>query len=355
MKKLPVNTFKSIVIILVLFLFDTAFAFSNKAECGKTLFHSKIDSLSRGSCISCHTIETTDTFSFYPSVFDLANRSKPIGFDELKSKLNEPYMHSALLSEVHENIQLSDDSVRQILHYIESFKGQKQVVKQSLNLSLFLIITGVILFIPLYYFRKKKLKNIFIFIIPVCITSGIISGIQSLNYSKGYAPDQPIKFSHRVHAGDNQIDCRYCHHSADVSKIAGTPSVALCINCHLVVREGSRSGAFELNKLFEKWDSSQSTPWVGVHKLPAYVGFSHTMHLRNKKTDCADCHGKVEEMHRVKQIENLSMKWCIDCHTEKNVANSRQIKEVMFNYYHQRFDTLRVSNGNKSDCIQCHH
>jgi hypothetical protein len=341
--------------MFLIFISNTIECQSNAIVSGEKIFHAGYITLGRGSCISCHTSTASDTFSFFPSVYDLANRNQPIGFEELKSKLNEPYMHSAMLSVVHENIQLSDDSVMLILKYIESFRGLKQEQKQSLNLSPFLIVTGVILFIPLYFFRKTKLKSIIIFIILVCITSGIISGIQSLNYSKDYAPIQPIKFSHKVHSGYNKIDCRYCHHNADMSKAAGTPSVALCINCHLVVREGSRSGAFELNKLFEKWDSLKTTPWVRIHRLPAYVSFNHALHLRNNKNNCANCHGKVDEMHRVKQIENLSMKWCIDCHTEKKVTSSRRVTEVMYNYYYQRFDTLRVSNGNKSDCKQCHH
>lgn len=335
--------------------FQSESAFSNEQIIGEKLFNSFIDSSFHGTCVSCHATSISDTFSFYPDIYDLANKTPALSQEELNSKLNEPYMHSSLLSEMHENIDLSNDSTASLFLYIQSFHGKARPVKKSFNYNWMFIVSGVFLIVLAFILKFKWLKFFLILLGIGFSTTGILDCIQKLNYTKGYQPPQVLKFSHKTHTGDNKINCLYCHSSADNSAVAGIPSQQLCINCHLVIREGQKTGAFELNKLLAAWDSAQSMEWVRVHQLPAYVRFSHENHLKNGKTACADCHGKVEEMHEVKQLSDLSMRWCLECHVERQVGEARIVWEVEESIFTGKCDTTHIMWSTKSECIICHH
>jgi respiratory nitrate reductase gamma subunit len=183
---------------------------------------------------------------------------------------------------------------------------------------------------------------------------------------QGYEPVQPIAFSHRLHAGEMQISCLYCHHEAEKSRHAGIPAASVCMNCHYLVTAPLRNVRAEfdlarqekrpprtvvspeLQKLFtalgldDKLKPDPAKPsrpirWVKVHNLPAYVRFDHRAHV-SAGVDCQHCHGAVETMERVRQVKNLSMGWCVQCHrdaTENGVAGKH----------------VRASN----DCTTCHH
>lgn len=135
----------------------------------------------------------------------------------------------------------------------------------------------------------------------------------------GYAPQQPIPFSHKLHAGQSKIPCEYCHSSASRSRYATVPSSNVCMNCHLVART-DRAGVQELTKLYE---ADQPIPWVRVHRLPDYVYFSHRWHVA-KGVQCQECHGPVEEMDLVRQVASLKMGWCIDCHRKNEASQECQ-------------------------------
>lgn len=128
----------------------------------------------------------------------------------------------------------------------------------------------------------------------------------------GYAPEQPIPFNHKKHAGDNHIPCLYCHAQADNSRHATVPSMNICMNCHSVVRTDSPL----IQKLTETYKSGEAFEWVKVHDLPDFVYFSHKRHLA-KEIDCAECHGDVASMTRIKQVKPLNMGFCVDCHRKK--------------------------------------
>ena len=161
---------------------------------------------------------------------------------------------------------------------------------------------------------------------------------------QGYEPPQPLAFSHRQHAGDLQISCAYCHFAAEKSQHAGLPSASLCMNCHrfvtatwdatfaeylksLRVNKPPRPVvSAELAKLFDSLGLNSQLqqnpakrpmpiPWVKVHNLPAYVRFDHRAHV-HAGVKCQRCHGEVEKMDKVRQVEDLSMGWCVDCHRE---------------------------------------
>ncbi len=161
---------------------------------------------------------------------------------------------------------------------------------------------------------------------------------------KDYQPVQPIYYSHKVHAGINQINCLYCHGSAWDSKTAGIPAVNICMNCHKTITSYSEKSTklynengdeinanAELAKLFKaagfdpsnpsKWDPSMAKPieWIKIHNLPDHVYFNHSQHIRAGKVQCQTCHGEITAMDQVKQFAELSMGWCVNCHRQTKV------------------------------------
>ena len=125
----------------------------------------------------------------------------------------------------------------------------------------------------------------------------------------GYHPEQPIKFSHKLHAGTMDIDCQYCHSSVDKSRHASIPPVSTCINCHSVARRDKE----EIIKLYKYYDNNKPLRWKRVHKVPDYVYFNHSAHV-NKGIDCENCHGDVKRMDAAVQIESFTMGDCLSCH-----------------------------------------
>ena len=151
---------------------------------------------------------------------------------------------------------------------------------------------------------------------------------------QGYAPEQPIAFSHRLHAGELQISCVYCHSGAEKGRHAGIPATSVCMNCHKTVtasfgslRDNPKAVSPELRKLLTSYGlddnlkrdltKAKPIPWVRVHNLPDFAFFDHRAHV-NAGVACQKCHGPVETMERVQQVESLSMGWCVNCHRDAN-------------------------------------
>ncbi|MDX1439373.1 MAG: cytochrome c3 family protein, partial [Rubricoccaceae bacterium] len=125
----------------------------------------------------------------------------------------------------------------------------------------------------------------------------------------GYQPEQPVPYSHALHAGQLGMDCRYCHNLVETSEHANVPSTQTCMNCHSQIRTES----LKLLPVRESWATGNPIPWVNVHFLPDYVQFSHAVHI-NVGVGCESCHGRVDQMEVVSLEEPLSMGWCLDCH-----------------------------------------
>jgi hypothetical protein len=125
----------------------------------------------------------------------------------------------------------------------------------------------------------------------------------------GYSPVQPVAYSHKLHAGNLGMDCRYCHIGVEQSAHAGIPPAEVCMNCHARVKKDSPL----LARVRESYESGQPIPWVRIHRLPDYVHFNHQAHV-NAGVSCVSCHGRVDQMVEVRQVEPLSMAWCLDCH-----------------------------------------
>jgi mono/diheme cytochrome c family protein len=176
--------------------------------------------------------------------------------------------------------------------------------------------------------------------------------------SLGYEPDQPIKFSHKVHAGENKINCIYCHPGVNESKYASIPSTNLCLNCHNVVRYGTNTGEVEIDKIHKAVEEGKPIAWVRVYALPDFVFFSHVQHVKVGKIDCKECHGDVAKMGRIQQFADLSMGWCMNCHKKTAV----QFNNKYYTSYKQHKDLISgkikkvtVEDIGGNDCMKCHY
>lgn len=138
----------------------------------------------------------------------------------------------------------------------------------------------------------------------------------------GYAPVQPVEYSHKLHAGDLGMDCRYCHSTVERSAYAAIPATEVCMNCHTRVKTESAL----LEPVRSSYATGEPIPWVKVHVLPDFVYFNHQAHV-TAGVSCVSCHGRVDQMIRVKQMEPLSMTWCLDCHRNP-AANVRPVAQV---------------------------
>jgi len=138
-----------------------------------------------------------------------------------------------------------------------------------------------------------------------------------VGYNNGYAPDQPIPFSHQIHAGINKIDCRYCHVGVEISRHATVPSLNICMNCHLTITPKSAEGKKYIEVLRNAYNNNKPIFWKKVNMLPDHVKFNHAPHILKGK-QCSQCHGAVETMDKVEQHESLSMGFCVNCHRKEH-------------------------------------
>lgn len=163
---------------------------------------------------------------------------------------------------------------------------------------------------------KKILMLILIAVIAGATLYAAIREGQRVSFNESYEPVQPINFSHKIHAGDNQLQCLYCHFAAENGRHAGIPPVGLCLNCHDKIKEDSP----EIHKIKKAVEDGKTIDWVKVHHLPDFAYFNHAQHVAVGKVSCQSCHGPVETMARVRQDKSLNMGWCISCHRDSNIA-----------------------------------
>lgn len=317
------------------------------------------------SCVSCHYYKPADTINWNPAAIEIAELYLDKSTEDLEEILFSPF--GKVMSVAHGNIDVPQDQVKYVKAYMDNLaeNGLPKDKPSFLRLLLFLILGGVITWalLELLLFKKVKFKAIPVIIFLAAFgyqLNMLYEEAVKLGRSEDYQPDQPIKFSHQVHAGDNQIDCMYCHHTADESKSANIPSTSLCMNCHIVVREGTRSGKFEINKLVEAHEEGRSIEWVRIHQLPDHVFFAHAQHVGAGKLDCTECHGNVDEMHIVKQENDLSMGWCLECHRTTKVDFEDNEYYHTFEQFHKDLDagvrdSIMASDIGANECAKCHY
>ncbi len=332
---------------------------------GERLYHGLVSTGGDNpSCISCHAKFTGDEINWNPSAMEIVMAADSLSEEEFKAALNSP--SEGFIAKVHKGYNLSDEQLSQIRFYLESLseKGVGEKPGSYPQLTLFLII-GLLMalaLVDLIFTHKVRYKVIHILIILAGISIHLkmaYTEATELGRSEGYMPDQPIKFSHQVHAGDNRIDCKYCHFNAENGKSAGIPGPGLCMNCHLIVREGSRSGKSEIAKVVKHFEEGKDIEWIRIHNLPDHVFFSHAQHVNAGKLDCKECHGAVEEMHILKQENDLSMGWCLDCHKKTNVQFANNYYSI-YDKYHKELaegvrDSIKAIDIGANDCMKCHY
>lgn len=202
-----------------------------------------------------------------------------------------------------------------------------------------------------------------IFIFVALLLKTAIDGAFTIGVQQGYQPNQPIAFSHQIHAGQFEIDCNYCHTGVRKAKAANIPSANICMNCHTAIKTESP----EIQKIYAAIDYDPSTgeygentkpiEWVRVHNLPDLAYFNHSQHVEVGGLECQTCHGPVEEMDVVYQYSTLTMGWCINCHRETEVNtkdNEYYTKLVELHAEHSK-EPLKVEDIGGLECSKCHY
>lgn len=204
--------------------------------------------------------------------------------------------------------------------------------------------------------------------------------LMQVGVDQGYEPIQPIHFSHKIHAGENGIDCKYCHSSARVSKTSGIPSLNVCMNCHKNVSEftGSKDSTYveyskefytgEIQKLYDAvgWDKTaqkytgkqKPVKWVRIHNLPDFVYFNHSQHVSVAGLECQTCHGPVETMEVMRQHSPLTMGWCVNCHRETEVkVEGNEYYQKIHDELAKKYGVVKLTAANMggTECGKCHY
>jgi hypothetical protein len=210
----------------------------------------------------------------------------------------------------------------------------------------------------------------------------VFQGAQHLGRSKDYQPIQPIYYSHKVHAGINQISCLYCHGGAQEGKQANIPSVNICMNCHMAISDYTKgpallredgvevNGTAEIQKLYQYagWDPNtkkyngkgKPIEWIRIHNLPDHVYFNHAQHVNAGRQACQTCHGEIHKMDEVHQFADLSMGWCVNCHRDTKVRFTENNFYSIYEKFHEdlknkKLDSVTVERIGGTECQKCHY
>ncbi len=246
---------------------------------------------------------------------------------------------------------------------------------------------GILRSEPVPFYRNKTYLMMGILILFCSGGYMTINAAMGLGRMKNYQPEQPIYYSHKVHAGTNQISCLYCHGGAQDSKHANVPAVNTCMNCHMAIKEykgdpivkedGTQvNGTTEIQKLYAYagWNPDKKVydkpgkpiEWVKIHNLPDHVYFNHSQHVKVGKQNCQTCHGNIQEMPEVYQFSDLSMGWCINCHREskvdfydKTTGQGNKFYSIYEKFHNDikagKMDSVTVEKIGGTECQKCHY
>lgn len=237
-------------------------------------------------------------------------------------------------------------------------------------------------------FRNKVFIALSSIVVLILAGYWMVNGAANMGNQKNYMPKQPIFYSHKVHAGINQINCLYCHSGAEESRHALIPSTNVCMNCHkqideytgtekLITYEGAEiDGTAEIQKLYEYagWDpvrkkyktdkngniDAKPIEWVKIHNMPDHVYFNHSQHVSVGQIQCQTCHGEVDKMDEVFQFAPLTMGWCVNCHRQTEVKFKENDYYSIYTKYHQEIKEGKRSGVTEADlggtdCQKCHY
>ncbi len=400
--------YQSLILYFALLFFSNNL-FSQSVENGEQLY--------KVNCTSCHAIDkkligpalagVNDKYSQEWLIKWIKNSAEMIADGDPQAiAIWEEYNKSPMTSFLH----LSDEEIIDILSYIEEAPNLVQtdnsssvdtaisvVDESSSNYYQLVIFLVLILFVAGLWKVKNMLKvaadeqpkdivdNLVSYIsfylertylvVATIVLLAIGGANAAWNIMTGigvyqeYAPEQPIKFSHKLHAGENGVDCNYCHSSARHSKHSGIPSANVCMNCHTYINEGP-SGTAEIQKIYDavgfdpkkgqyiEGYEEKPIKWVRIHNLPDLAYFNHSQHVVAGGLECQDCHGPVEEMEVLYQYSELTMGWCINCHRETEVQAAdndyyeEMHKKFLENHPDQKFTVEEIGG---LECGKCHY
>jgi len=377
---------------------------------GETLF--------RNNCLVCHAIHEQKVG---PALADVHNR-RPVDWIKSFIKNSQKVIQSGdeyavnLYNEYNQTLMtsfdFSDEELNSVIEYIkdETIKGPAveevavaagadgQVVQESVLssgvVSVFLILLLIVLILILvvlvvlvsiltkYLKQKTQLSErdlevvenkfdfvqfvrspafiwIMTFVFTAIAAKTVIDGLFSVGVQQGYAPTQPIAFSHKLHAGEYKIDCNYCHTGVRISKNANIPSANICLNCHssIIKVTGATEPSAEIQKIYDAKLNNTPIEWVRVHNLPDLAYFNHAQHFEVGGIECQTCHGPIEEMEVVRQHSNLTMGWCIDCHrtTTVNTKDNSYYDKLVEVHAETSKNPLVVEDIGGLECSKCHY
>lgn len=382
-----------------------------KAQDGEALF--------KQNCTSCHSVGKGTVIG--PDLKDVGKRLKEdwlikwIRSSSAMVKAGDPYaveVFNKFNKTVMTDQNLSDEEIKSVLSYIDkkssepapttgpvATAGGEAAQAETDNTGMWLLVAVVLAALvyiltiitgrlekvirsrkgqaepeklPIRLWARENKKGIALVSILVVMV-GSYNGwylLASIGVNDGYKPDQPIEFSHKIHAGNMNIACVYCHHNAEKSKTAGIPSANVCMNCHKFIKEGKQTGTKEIAKIYAALDynpetqkygtNQQPIQWVRVHNLPDLAYFNHSQHVTVGGIACEKCHGEVKEMTVASQFAPLTMGWCIDCHrtTPVNKTGNKYYDGyhgLHFNKLDPKDSTLTVEKIGGTECAKCHY
>lgn len=316
-------------------------------------------------CASCHYTQPPNEINWNPAAYEMAELWRDNPDYSIMDIMNNPI--STRLMEDHAGMSINEEEQHLLEAYFVQLleKGPGELKMPPVRAAIFwgLGFLMLLALVDLIFTRKIAFKGFHIFILFIGIAvhgQFAMAEAIKLGRTQDYAPDQPIKFSHLIHSGENDIDCQYCHFTANYSLSANIPSNNVCLNCHNVILSGTHSGAFEINKIHRAAETGEPIEWVRVHKLPDHSYFSHAQHVNAGQQDCTECHGEVETMHILRQEEDLSMGWCLTCHRDTNVNFT---DNPYFQIYERLHDKIRsgeiegvtAADLGGEDCMSCHY
>ena len=204
------------------------------------------------------------------------------------------------------------------------------------------------------FYRSPVLRGIVGVVFALVLLYEGVQSVMAVGLNQGYQPTQPIAFSHKLHAGEHQINCAYCHTSVYKSKSANIPSANICMNCHSQIKTESP----EIKKIYRAIERKQPIQWVRIHNLPDLAYFNHSQHTQVAGLQCQTCHGPIQNMEVVYQYSALTMGWCINCHREMplNTKDNKYYDNLV-----KLHDTknagapFTVSSNGGTECSKCHY
>lgn len=211
------------------------------------------------------------------------------------------------------------------------------------------------------FFTNPFVAGVIALVVVMGVANSAIDLAANINFNHYYQPAQPIAFSHKIHAGQYEIDCKYCHIGVEKGKNATIPSTNICMNCHNAIEEGAKTGTTEIAKIHESFKTNKPIEWVKIHNLPDLVYFSHAQHVKVAGLECQECHGPVETMDEVYQYSKLNMGWCVSCHREKEIDIN---KNDYYRSVHQqlredqasgKLQKITVEKLGGLECARCHY